>query len=312
LADCTVKKQQLIITTRESPLALRQTEWVKTKLTELHPELQVELLGVTTRADKLLTISLSEVGGKGLFVKELEEALLEGRAQLAVHSMKDMPMEFPLGLGVPVVCEREEVRDVLVSNHYASLETLPTGARIGTSSLRRQSQLRALRPDLIIENLRGNVNTRLARLDRGDYDALILAGAGLKRLGLEHRIATFISIDQILPAVGQGALALECHEADGWTKEQIAPLNHAGTFACVTAERALCRQLGGGCQLPVAAYAELVEGQLDLRGLVGSLDGKIILQARLQAALHEAESLGKQVADLLLQQGADKILREFH
>lgn len=307
-----MKKQQFIITTRESPLALRQTEWVQNKLALLHPELTIELLGVTTRADKLLSISLSEVGGKGLFVKELEEALLAGRAQLAVHSMKDMPMDFPQGLAVPVVCEREEVRDVLVSNHYASIETLPLGARVGTSSLRRQSQLSALRPDLVIESLRGNVNTRLARLDRGDFDAIILAAAGLKRLGLDQRITSFISVDQILPAVGQGALALECREGDALTLAQIAPLNHAPTFACVTAERALCRQLGGGCQLPVAAYAELVDNRLNLRGLVGSLDGKTILQARGQGAVSEANTLGERVAKDLLQQGADKILREFH
>jgi len=312
MTEPTVKNQQFIITTRESPLALRQTEWVKNKLSELHPELSIELLGVTTRADKLLSISLSEVGGKGLFVKELEEALLAGRAQLAVHSMKDMPMDFPPGLGVPVICEREEVRDVLVSNQYSSLEDLPPGARVGTSSLRRQSQLRALRPDLTLESLRGNVNTRLARLDQGDFDALILAAAGLKRLGLEQRITSFISIDQILPAVGQGALALECREGDVLTETVIAPLNHAATFACVSAERALCKQLGGGCQVPVAAYAELLNGRLDLRGLVGSVDGKTILQARRQAAVVEAENLGAQVAGDLLEQGADKILREFY
>lgn len=307
-----MKKQPFIITTRESPLALRQTEWVQNQLAGLHPDLQIELLGVTTRADKLLSIALSEVGGKGLFVKELEEALLAGRAQLAVHSMKDLPMDFPPGLSVPVVCQREEARDVLVSKHYSSLEALPSGARIGTSSLRRQSQLRALRPDLQLENLRGNVNTRLARLDKGDFDALILAAAGLKRLGLENRITTFLSIDQILPAVGQGALALECREEDHFTLEKITALNHAPTQACVTAERALCKRLGGGCQLPVAAYAEFAKDQLDLRGLVGSLDGKTLVRARRQAPVAEAERLGEQVAQDLLQQGAAQILRAFH
>jgi hydroxymethylbilane synthase len=307
-----MKKQPFIITTRESPLALRQTEWVQNRLAALHPDLNIEMLGLTTRADQLLSISLSEVGGKGLFVKELEEALLAGRAQLAVHSMKDLPMEFPPGLIVPVVCEREEVRDVLVSNRYSSLEALPPGARVGTSSLRRQSQLRALRPDLHLENLRGNVNTRLARLDKGDFDALILAAAGLKRLGLANRITAIIPIDQILPAVGQGALALECREDDVFTLTQIQALNHAATQACVSAERAMCKQLGGGCQLPVAAYAELSNQQLDLRGLVGSIDGKKLLTARRQAPVEQAQQLGEQVAQELLQQGADQILREFH
>jgi len=307
-----VKKQPFIITTRESPLALRQTEWVKNKLTALHPDLNIQLLGITTDADKQLSLSISEVGGKGLFVKELEEALLAGCAHVAVHSMKDLPMTFPIGLSLPVVCEREEVRDVLVSNNHGSLQDLPGGARVGTSSLRRQSQLRALRPDLVIENLRGNVNTRLIRLDQGDFDALILAAAGLKRLGLEHRITCLISIDQLLPAAGQGALALECRQEDAFTLTQIAPLNHALTFACVSAERALCRQLGGGCQVPIGAYAELSNKHLDLRGLVGSLDGKTILQARRQATLDQAEELGKQVAEDLLGQGADKILRALH
>ncbi len=304
--------QKFIITTRQSPLALRQTEEVQTKLARLHPELQFELLGVSTRADRLLSLSLSQVGGKGLFVKELEEALLAGQAQLAVHSMKDMPMAYPPGLCVPVVCEREEARDVLVSNHFSSLEALPKGARIGTSSLRRQSQLRALRPDLVLENLRGNVNTRLARLDQGDFDALILAGAGLKRLGMSNRITSFISIDQILPAVGQGALALECREDDAKTRETIAPLNHAPTSACVRAERALCKRLGGGCQVPIAAYAQWSEEGLDLRALVASLDGKTLLQSRGQAKADHAESLGEEVALDLLRQGAEKILGEFH
>lgn len=307
-----VKIHKLVITTRESPLALRQTEWVENRLAALHPELELELLGVTTRADRMLAISLSQVGGKGLFVKELEEALLKGRAQLAVHSMKDMPMDFPPGLCVPVVCEREEPRDVLVSNCYSSLEALPQRARVGTSSLRRQSQLLALRPDLVLEDLRGNVNTRLARLDRGDFDALILAAAGLKRLGMSNRISSLIPIDQILPAVGQGALALECCQEDGWTQEKILPLNHGATFACVTAERAMCKMLGGGCQVPVAAYAQWTQEGLDLRGLVGSRDGKTILRARRQAKADEAVILGEQVALDLLQQGAEKILCEFH
>lgn len=301
----------LIITTRESPLALCQAVWVQERLMQLHPDLTIELLGVTTRADKWLSISLTEVGGKGLFVKELEEAMLEGRAHLAVHSMKDMPMDYPPGLGVPVVCERDEVRDVLVSNSYPTVEDLPLGARVGTSSLRRQTQLRAVRPDLNIGNCRGNVNTRLSRLDAGDFDALILAGAGLRRLGLAHRITAFLSVEQMLPAVGQGALAIECRMDDKLTLARIALLNHAATFACVMAERAMCRRLGGGCQLPVAAYAELVNDRLDLHGLVGSIDGKTILRARHQDIVSRSVQLGERVAGDLLAQGADKILCEF-
>lgn len=301
----------LIIATRESPLAMQQALWVKNKLSKIHPALKIELLGLTTRADQLLAIPLVQVGGKGLFVKELEEALLDGRAQVAVHSMKDMPMDLPAGLGVPVVGEREDVRDVLISKHYASVEDLPQGARVGTSSLRRQSQLRAWRTDLQLENMRGNVNTRLARLDQAEFDALILAAAGLKRLGLEQRITAFLPVEHMLPAVGQGALALECREDDLLTQKRLAPLNHAPTFACVTAERALCKYLGGGCQVPVAAYAELKGELIDLRGLVGSVDGQKILSARHQADIKAAQSLGERVAKDLLAQGAGEILREF-
>ena len=303
--------QSLVITTRESPLALCQTEWVRQKLLQCHPTLNIEVLGITTQADKLLSISLGEVGGKGLFVKELEEALLTQRAHLAVHSMKDMPMELPAGLCVPVICEREEVRDVFVSNHYASLEELPEGARLGTSSLRRQSQLRAFRPDFYIDNLRGNVNTRLKRLDAGDFDALILAGAGLKRLGCSERIRSFIPVEQILPAVGQGALAVECREEDERTRSILAPLNHPATFACVSAERALCRQLGGGCHVPVAAYAAMSGDSIDLRGLVGSVDGKTILTAQDQDVFHNLEQLAERVAKDLKRQGAEEILRRY-
>jgi hydroxymethylbilane synthase len=307
-----MKTDSFVITTRESPLALQQARWVKDRLCAFYPQLQIELLGVTTRGDKLLALSLAQVGGKGLFVKELEEALLAGRAQLAVHSMKDMPMDIPVGLAVPVICEREDVRDVLVSRHFSSLEELPVGARVGTASVRRQSQLRALRPDLRLENLRGNVNTRLRRLDAGDFDALVLAAAGLKRLGLAERISGFLSVEQMLPAVGQGALALECREDDALTRQRLLPLNHATTFACVTAERAMCKKLGGGCQVPIASYAELRGGVLDLRGLVGAVDGTIIIQSRRQAPVAAAVALGQAVAEDLLQQGAAKILAPFY
>lgn len=305
-----MSKQSLTITTRESPLALRQTQWVQAQLVKLYPNWNIELLGLTTTGDQLLNIPLYEVGGKGLFVKELEQALLDRRADLAVHSLKDMPMELPPGLSLPVICERLEVRDVFVSNHYSSLEALPKGARLGTSSLRRQSQAAALRPDLHFENLRGNVNTRLIRLDQGEFDALILAGAGLKRLGLENRITSFIEIDQILPAPGQGALALECRSDDEATQTTIRPLNHPTTKACVTAERAMCTLLGGGCQLPVAAYAEFRKDQLDLRGLVASPDGRTLIRARRRAGILEAVALGEEVAQELLRQGADQILKQ--
>jgi hydroxymethylbilane synthase len=306
-----MKENHIVITTRESPLALCQTEWVKNQMAARYADIKIGMLGVTTQADKLLSISLAQVGGKGLFVKELEQALLEKRADIAVHSMKDMPMEYPAGLCVPVVCEREDVRDVFISNRYQSLSDLPKGSSIGTSSLRRQSQLKAIRPDLMIESLRGNVNTRLKRLDEGDFDAIILAAAGMKRLGLAERITSFLSIEEILPAVGQGALALECREDDIQVQARIQFLNHLPSTYCVTAERAMCRELGGGCQVPVAAYAEIKNQKILLRGLVGSVDGKTILRAQYQSDLDQAVQIGKQVAENLLQQGADKILREF-
>lgn len=306
-----MKKKHIVIATRESPLALCQAKWVKDQIAARYGNLTIELLGITTQADKQLSLSLSQVGGKGLFVKELEQALLEKRADIAVHSTKDMPMEYPPGLYVPIVCEREDARDVFISNYYSSLEALPIGACVGTSSLRRQSQLRAIRPDLIIENLRGNVNTRLKRLDEGDFDAIILAAAGIKRLGLTQRVTSFLSVEDILPAVGQGALAIECREDDGEIQGLIQFLNHLPSFYCIAAERAMCQKLGGGCQVPIAAFAEVKNQKILLKGLVGSVDGKIILRAQDQGDLNQAAELGKQVADHLLQQGAYKILREF-
>lgn len=303
--------KSLIISTRESPLALSQAEWVKNQLSALYPDLEVELLGITTEADKKLSVSLSKIGGKGLFVKELEEALLSGRADMAVHSMKDMPMDYPAGLTVPVICKREDPRDVLVSNQYRSLAELPKGARVGTSSLRRQCQMRALYPDLHLEDLRGNVNTRLSRLDAGEFDALILAAAGLKRLGLEERISAFLSPDELLPAVGQGALALECRTEDKALQELLKPLNDPQTYSCVTAERALCQQLGGGCHVPVAAFAEREDDYIELRALVGAVDGSRILRAHGWGSSKEAKFLGRRVAEDLLQQGAADILSQY-
>lgn len=303
-----MSKQRLTIATRESPLALKQAEWVKKRLEAVHPTLQVHLLGMTTQADQMLTLSLAPIGGKGLFVKELEEALLDGRADIAVHSMKDVPMSFPEGLCLPVICEREQPSDVFLSHRFATIDALPPKAIVATSSLRRQSQLLALRPDLTVVPLRGNVNTRLKRLDKGDFDALILAEAGLKRLGLQEPFHVRLPITQMLPAAGQGALGIECRSDDKAIAELIHPLNHHETAICVTAERSLCKQLGGNCQVPVGAYAEIVQHQLLLRGLVASTDGKKILRAEQMGELQQATALGVSVAEMLLQQGAKEIL----
>lgn len=299
----------LTIATRESPLALWQAHWVKNQLLKFYPQLKINLLGMTTQADKLLEIPLTQVGGKGLFVKELEESLLDGRADIAVHSMKDVPMELPTGLCIPVMCQREDPRDVLVSNHYAEIHDLPAGAVIGTSSYRRQSQLNAVRSDLKLLHLRGNVNTRLNKLDKGEYQAIILAAAGLIRLGLQSRITHYLSLDTSLPAAGQGVLGIECRENDVHTQELIASLNDISSFVCVTAERALCKRLGGGCQAPIAAYAEIKKNKIYLRGLVGSLDGKQILRVEKTGEINEAQNMGIVAAEDLISQGAEEILR---
>ncbi len=304
-------KNSLIIATRESPLALCQAELVKAALQHLHPHLTVELLGITTKADRLLDVNLVTIGGKGWFVKELEEALLDGRADIAVHSMKDVPMELPPGLILPVLTEREDVRDAFVSNHFAKLNDLPAGAKVGTSSLRRQTQLMALRPDLNFDNLRGNINTRLKRLDEGKYDAIILASAGLKRMFFTDRITEELPVTVCLPAAGQGALGIECRADDADTYALIAGLNHAATNDCVTAERALCRHLGGGCQVPVAAFATLQSDIVHLSGLVANQTGSILLKAKAQAPRAEAAKLGVQVAESLILQGAREILDSF-
>lgn len=302
----------LRIATRKSPLALWQANFVKDRLEALHPDLQVELVPMSTQGDKILDTPLAKVGGKGLFVKELETAMLEGRADIAVHSMKDVPVEFPDGLGLHTICEREDPRDAFVSNYFNQIDELPQGAVVGTSSLRRQCQLRAARPDLVIRDLRGNVNTRLAKLDAGDYDAIILAAAGLKRLEMAHRIAAFIEPEQSLPANGQGAVGIECRLDDHELHALLAPLEHPETRIRVLTERAMNRALQGGCQVPIGAYA-LVQGEeVWLRGLVGSPDGSRIIRDEIRGPLAEGEALGHTLAQRLLAAGADVILAEVY
>lgn len=298
----------LRIATRKSKLALWQAEFVKAELEKRNPELTVELVTFTTQGDKILDTPLAKIGGKGLFVKELEVAMLDGRADIAVHSMKDVPMEFPEGLGLEVICEREDPRDAFVSNTYKTFEDLPEGAHVGTSSLRRQCQILAARPDLKISSLRGNVQTRLGKLDAGDYDAIILAAAGLKRLELEDRITQAIDDSVSLPAGGQGAVGIECRTDDERVKALLAPLNHSETAARVIAERALNKRLQGGCQVPIACYATLDGDQLHLRGLVGSDDGTNMIRTDITGAASNAEQLGVQAAEDLLAQGAGEIL----
>ena len=304
--------QSIRIATRKSPLAMWQAEHVAAALQAAHPGLQVELLGMSTQGDKILDTPLAKIGGKGLFVKELEQGMLEGRADIAVHSMKDVPVELPEGLHLPVIMEREDPRDAFVSNAYGSLDELPEGARVGTSSLRRQSQLLELRPDLELLPLRGNVNTRLRKLDEGEYDAIILAAAGLIRLGFGERIRTFLEPEQSLPAIGQGAVGIECRAEDERVNRLIAPLHHAPTAARVLAERALNNRLEGGCQVPIAGHAILENGQLWLRGLVGSVDGKVIIRGEIRGEEVEAESMGVTLAEWLLADGADEILRALY
>ncbi len=302
----------LRIATRESQLALWQAEFIKAELERNHPGLQVELLGMKTKGDIILDVPLAKVGGKGLFVKELEQAMLDDRADIAVHSMKDVPMEFPDGLGLAIICDREDPTDAFVSNQYTSLDDLPEGAKVGTSSLRRQLQIKAARPDLTLLDLRGNVNTRLAKLDNGDYDAIILASAGLLRLNFAERIRSRLPIELSLPAGGQGAVGVECRTNDARTRALLAPLHHKDTADRVLAERALNRRLEGGCQVPIACYAELQDDNLYLRGLVGDPSGKTVLRAEVTGPRAKAEQLGVEVAEMLLDQGAGAILAKVY
>ncbi|CAB1207907.1 hydroxymethylbilane synthase [Acinetobacter bouvetii] len=302
----------LKIATRQSPLALWQAEHIRARLEALHADLKVELVTFVTQGDKILDTPLAKIGGKGLFVKELEAALLDGRADLAVHSMKDVPMKLPAGLSLAVICEREDPLDAFVSNHYSSFDQLPQGAKVGTSSLRRKSQILKARPDLDIIDLRGNVGTRLSKLDSGLYDAIILASAGLKRLGLAERIRHTLHAEVSLPAVGQGALGLECREGDQTVLDLITPLLHLETDVCVRAERAFNAYLEGGCQVPIAGYATLNQGQIHIEGRVGSVDGLTLLKAELSGEPVQAEQLGIVLAQKLLEQGAGELLKALY
>jgi hydroxymethylbilane synthase len=303
-------EQRIRIATRRSPLALWQAYHVRDSLTALYPNIKIEIIEMVSTGDKILDRPLAKIGGKGLFVKELEEGLMANTADIAVHSMKDVPFELPEGLCLPVIMQREEPADAFVSNHFKTLEELPQGATLGTSSLRRQCQILALRPDLKIKSLRGNVGTRLQKLDDGEFDAIILAGAGLKRLELESRIQFLFASEAMLPAIGQGAIGIECRTDDQATQDIINSLNDDDTQARVMAERAMNRCLGGSCQTPIAGFATLeADQQLYLRGIVGSEDGNTLLRSESRGSINNAETLGESVAADLLKQGAMGLLK---
>ncbi|CAK9886425.1 MAG: Porphobilinogen deaminase [Candidatus Erwinia impunctatus] len=304
-----MSEKKVRIATRQSPLALWQAKYVQQRLIDCHPGLEVELVPMVTRGDIILDTPLAKVGGKGLFVKELERAILDGRADIAVHSMKDVPVDFPEGLGLATICQRENPLDAFVSNHFHDIDALPEGAVVGTSSLRRQCQLSARRPDLVIRPLRGNVGTRLSKLDNHEYDAIILAVAGLKRLGLENRIRAAIPAEASLPAVGQGAVGIECRIDDSATRALLTLLNDEDTAVCVQAERAMNLRLEGGCQVPIGSYAVLEEdNRLWLRGLIGSPNGHLIIKGERRGLRQDAETMGISLADELLRQGGREIL----
>jgi hydroxymethylbilane synthase len=301
---------RLTIATRESQLARWQAEHIRDRLRTLYPALEVSLLGVTTRGDRIVDRPLADIGGKGLFIKELEQAMLEGRADLAVHSLKDVPMEMPEGFVLAAITEREEPRDAFVSNRYASLAELPAGAIVGTSSLRREAQLRERFPQLEVRALRGNVNTRLRKLDDGQYDAIILAAAGLRRLGFGARIRGLLALQESLPAAGQGALGIECRADRTDVVACLAPLADPRTTACVEAERAFSRGLAGSCHTPLAAFAEWRDRSLELRGLIASRDGRRVLRGELAGDPAEAVALGERLAADFRARGSEEILRD--
>ena len=298
------------IATRKSPLALWQANFVKQQLLHYHKDLTVELIPMVTQGDVLLDSPLSKIGGKGLFVKQLEQAILDNLADIAVHSIKDIPSQFPKGLMLATICQRDEIRDAFVSNRYNNLDELPKGAIVGTSSLRRQSQLRAAFPHIEIKDLRGNVGTRLSKLDNQEYDAIILAAVGLKRLSLTDRIRQYIDVDLMLPAVGQGAVGIETRCDDDAILQRLAPLDDKATRLCISAERAMNKQLQGGCQIPIACYSQLEGNMLRLQGLVGSVDGKTLIKEHIQGEASQAEQLGTTLANQLLDKGAKAILAE--
>ena len=299
---------KLVIASRESRLAMWQAETVQARLLQLYPHSTVEILGMTTRGDQILDRTLSKVGGKGLFVKELEVAMQDGAADLAVHSLKDVPMELPEGFELAAVLEREDPRDAFVSNQYQSLADLPAGAVVGTSSLRRQALIAARFPQLLIQPLRGNLDTRLAKLDRGEYDAIILAAAGLKRLGMAERIRSVIEPDDSLPAPGQGAMAIEIPSGRSDLQDLLAPLNHTDTELAVRAERTLSRNFGGSCQIPLAAFATVNNDVMRLRAMVATPDGKRIARAEVNGSAVSPEALGQEIARVLEAQDAQSIL----
>jgi len=299
---------RLVIASRQSRLALWQSEHVAAMLRRAYPGCEISILGLTTRGDRILDKPLSKVGGKGLFVKELEEAMASGRADLAVHSAKDVPMSLPPGFCIAAIPEREDARDCFVSTRFARLEDMPAGAVVGTSSLRREAQLRERHPGLEIRSLRGNLDTRLAKLDRGEYDAVALAAAGLKRLGLAVRIRSTLEPEAVLPSPGQGALAIECREEHAALRRQLAVLDHADTADCIRAERAVSRALSGSCQVPLAAYAVLRGSLIFLRGLVATPDGRRTVRAEIEGPRSDAERLGEELANLLLARGARAVL----
>jgi len=301
---------KLRIATRSSPLAQWQASHVKDQLCQIHSDLEVELVNIKTEGDKILDTTLSNVGGKGLFTKELEEALLSNSADIAVHSMKDVTIDIPSGLTLSTMMKREDPRDVFISNEYKSLMDLPPGARVGTSSLRRQCQIKAKRPDLEIQDLRGNIGTRLRKLDDGIYDAIILAAAGVKRLGVKHVVKEYLDIKTLLPAIGQGVIGIEVRKNDLDVHDLVRPLNDSLTQQGVEAERAFSRRLFGGCQLPIAAYAIIENNNLQLEGMVGRVNGEEIISGSIEGPLKEREELGCKLAEQLLSQGADIILQE--
>ncbi|MEW6740437.1 MAG: hydroxymethylbilane synthase [Nitrospirota bacterium] len=315
-------KNKIVIGTRGSKLALWQAEWIKSELKKLNPDLEIELNKIKTTGDKILDVPLAKVGGKGLFVKEIEEALLKGEADIAVHSMKDVPTDFPEGLHLAVITKREDPRDAFItavssqqsasSQQIKSFKDLPQGATIGTSSLRRSCQLLSIRPDLKIEQLRGNLDTRLRKLDEGQFDAIILAAAGVKRLGWSERITEILPPEISLPAIGQGAVGIECRVDDEFINNLISQLNHNETSVCVRAERAFLKKLEGGCQVPIAAYARLIDGRVVMDGLVGSVSGDRIVKGRIEGTPNDAENLGIRLAEDLLSRGAKEILDEVY